>query len=109
MLSHRFNCAREEDLQEGIRRVLVKASVPFKREFPLGDAGRIDFLVCGSIGLEVKVKGSNSEVIRQIQRYAERPEITEIVVVTTRAVHINLPSRLRGKPVTVVCLWEAAL
>jgi hypothetical protein len=109
MRSHRFNWGCEGDLQEGIRRVLVKASVPFKREFPLGDAGRIDFLVCGSIGLEVKVEGSNSQVVRQIQRYAERPEISEIVVVTARAVHLNLPSTLRGKRVTVVCLWEAAL
>lgn len=109
MRSHVFRYRDEADFQEGIAIVLRGAGIRFEREVKLGTAGRIDFMVRDTIGLEVKVTGSNSLVIRQIQRYANRPEVSEIILVTTRAVHMNIPDRLRGKRVTVICLWEGAL
>lgn len=106
--SHRFNWQSEEDFQEGIRRILKTAKIRFRKEVALGSAGRIDFLVDG-IGIEIKVQESVSKVAKQLHDYAGRTEVTELLLVTTKASHRRLPSTLRGKRLTVLCLWEAAL
>lgn len=106
--SHRFNWKNEEDFQEGIRHVLKGGKIQFRREVILGDAGRIDFMV-GKIGVEIKVKESVSKVAKQLHDYAKRPEIRELLLVTTKVSHRGISGTMRGKRVTVLCVWESAL
>ena len=103
---YRYNFGTEIALQDGIERVLKENGIGHRREVRLGDAGIIDFMV-ERIGVEVKIKGSPSAVGRQVLDYLGRPELDEIVVVTSRALsasYLRVPE-LAGKKVTVVDLW----
>ena len=71
----------------------------FRREVTRG-ADRIDFVV-DRVGIECKVDGSVADVTRQLERYALWGELDELVVVTTKGKHLNLPRMLNGKPVRV--------
>lgn len=97
--------AEEETLRDAIAGVLGGHAL---REAKLAEHERIDFLV-GNVGVEAKVRGSVSEVTRQLFRYAESDLVAELVLVTTRFQHSRLPNLLREKPLTVVVLWGAML
>lgn len=99
----------EKELQEGISQVLSAKKIPFEREFKLGDSGTIDFLICGSIGLEVKTGGTWVGIIRQLMRYASSDIITSIILISRKSVFSKVPNILRRKPVYVVDLWKSAL
>lgn len=96
-----FTYANEAELQAGVERALKMRGLEFERERCLGEAGRIDFLVERRIGVEVKVAGAMPAVLEQLLRYAACPEIDELVLVTTRASHSDIPRTLGGKPVVV--------
>lgn len=97
----RFRAPNEETtLQLEIADVLAKAGHTFTREAQLGPRERIDFLV-GPIGIEVKIQGSASEVMRQLLRYAEYADVQVLILVTTRS-QIVVPSELGGKPIFTV-------
>lgn len=105
----RITYGNEEDLQSEILSVLLECSVPAVREVKLSDGlSRIDLMV-DQIGIEVKIKGSAAGVFRQLKRYAECPEITELILVTTRAKHHQVPRVILGKRVTLVSLIEGGL
>lgn len=95
----RFTFATENELQQGLADALTSLGLDPEREVRLGAAGRIDLLVDG-VGIEVKVTGQRSRVSAQLSRYAERPEVRELLLVTTRARH-RLPEELSGKPCRV--------
>ncbi len=99
----RIRHSTEEQLQDGIAQVLESEGIAFEREVALTRSSRIDFMV-GTVGLEVKIKGPVTAVLRQLYRYACSAETTRLVLVTTRAQHRRLPDMLCGKPVTVVYL-----
>lgn len=99
----RFRFASERDLQQGIGQVLTKLGVEWKPEVVLTPKDRIDFVV-GGIGIETKVDGSLASVTRQLWRYAHLPEISELILVTTRAKHRTQPNEMNGKPLLVVHL-----
>lgn len=93
--SCRFNFTCEAELQEGIANLLPE----FLREYRLSDQDRIDFFGAG-VGIEVKVSGSNSDIIRQLHRYAQSLEITALILFTTKSRHLRgLPSAINGKAV----------
>lgn len=94
----KYNIGTEVDLQDGIERVLASKLIPFQREFALTSADRPDFLVDGHIALEVKIKGSIAQLLRQVDRYAKHPTISAIVVIGTPAWISTLPSEVGGKP-----------
>jgi len=97
----KFRHTSEADLQRAIAQVLTKEGVPFRAEVKLGPRERIDFLLEGGCGVEVKVKGSATQAARQLQRYARSADITELVLVTSRSqVGAQLDAYL-GKPVRV--------
>ncbi len=106
----RFNYSGEKELQEGVEQVLSEEAIPFEREKILPDgAGTIDFLVDGRIGIEIKIKGSPSEVTRQLLRYCECVQVGELVLVTARVTLGKLPPEILGKKLTVVNLWRTFL
>jgi len=98
-----FHSCDEKELQDGIAQRLAAAGVVFLREAILSPGDRIDFFI-GSIGVEVKVDGSLSQVLRQLWRYAQRPEISALILITSRAKHGPIPPAMNGKPVFCVHL-----
>lgn len=100
----RIRASSEAEVQRAIAHVFTGDGIPFDREVEIGEGDRIDFVVGGSIGVEVKVDGSLSSVTRQLHRYASSPLITELVLVTTRMRHRHMPAAINGKSITVVHL-----
>lgn len=101
---HRFRFGTEAELQEGIGQVLEAAGIFHVREVRLGSGDRIDFMIDSRIGLEVKVDGGISALTRQLHRYAQVDAVEELLVVTSRARHANLPTVLSGTPIRVYTL-----
>lgn len=103
----RFIYGDEKGLQSAIALLLKEQGVSHVREKELG-VGPVDFFLNeDGIGLEIKVKGSPSQVLAQLMRYAERPEINGILLVTTKCnVGRFVPSVLSGKPAGVISLWQ---
>lgn len=110
--------ANERDLQRRIRDELhvldAREAIDVYAEYSLARADRPDFFVTApgaDIGtaVEVKVKGSLSDLTRQVFRYAEHPTVSGILVVTTKHAHRNLPAEVMGKPLAVFCLADYLL
>lgn len=99
----------EEALQSAIAAALAARGVPFEREVSLSRADRIDFVVLGRVGLEVKVGGALAAVTRQLHRYAQSERLAALMLVTTRTRHLAVPSSLNGKHVWKVHLIGGAL
>lgn len=99
----------EDSLQAAICDALEAAGLAPVREVKLtGTLGRID-LMCGDVGIEVKIDGQLNAVTRQLMRYTHDPRIRELVLVTTRAKHHQIPEELNGKAIHLVSLIGAAL
>ncbi len=96
---YRLPVSVELAMQDAVESALRGERLPFRREVKRG-GDRIDFLV-GSVGVELKVKGSASEVLRQLERYAAWDEITELLLVTSKGAHRALPERVGGKVLLV--------
>lgn len=96
---YRLPVSVERAMQDAVESALRAEGLAFKREVKR-DADRIDFLV-GTVGVELKVQGAPTEVIRQLKRYALWGDVTELLLVTTRGHHLAIPSELNGKPVLV--------
>lgn len=97
---YRFDTSSESLLQEGIAQVL-EMRVPFEREVRLAAGDRIDFMV-GAVGVECKIDGSTSSVLRQLSRYAEHERVAELLLVTSRRRHREIAALLpseSGRPV----------
>ncbi len=95
----------EDAVQRAIADVLRNQRPPiaFAREVRLDKANRIDFMV-GHIGVEVKIGGGISALIRQLARYAEFDQVGDLVLVSTRATLARVPTELNGKRVRVALL-----
>jgi hypothetical protein len=104
--ANRYRYANEKELQDGIEQVLERNGVPFKREVRISAGDVVDFLVEGSIALEVKIDGGLSKVTRQLHRYAQQDRVREVLLVTTRWRHSNMPGLINGKPIRVLALLE---
>lgn len=109
LTSYRLPTSTEDELQLAIAKLLTDARVPFHREHRLDEKSRLDFfLPAAGLAIEVKTKGGWADVIRQMMRYAEHDCVTEILLVSTRAVHRNMPKTLNEKPILVASLLEGA-
>jgi len=107
--SHLYRFDSESALQEGIHRALDSLEFGVEREAILGPGERLDFFVDGRVAVEVKIKGSAAELTRQVYRYAQRPEVEAVVVVTSRSRLTALPVTMADKPIIVVYLVESCL
>lgn len=103
LLSHTLRFGTELQLQNDVEEILTAAGIAFIREHRLaGD--RIDFLA-GRVGIECKVGGGPSAVPEQLLRYALRPELDALILVTSKHTHRFRFQELNGKPFRVV--WVA--
>lgn len=103
----RFN--DEARLQAGLAQLLGRLGVPFEREVRLTPKDRIDFVLDGAIGLEVKVGGSWAKLATQLHRYAQLPALSSLLVVVRDGHLGQLPHTLNDKPVRVVRLTRSWL
>lgn len=100
----------EYDLHDMIATALLEAGLEFEHEYKLAPRCRLDFM-CSSVAIEVK-KGrpKSAELIKQLTRYMEHDEVSEMVVVMQKRVW--LPDTICGKRVRLVALnmlWGVAL
>ncbi|TAJ46053.1 MAG: hypothetical protein EPO54_06225 [Brevundimonas sp.] len=66
-----------------------------------------DFFILGIV-IEVKMNRSReADVLRQLSRYADHPEVLELILLTNRAV--RAPATINGKPLRVISLGRAWL
>lgn len=103
----RFACANEVELHLGLKRALTADGWTFEHEVALSPRDRIDFLVEGEIGVEVKVKGRRAAVEDQLARYAEHDRLKALVLVTTRVQLTAVSPVLGMKPVHTIYLPTA--
>lgn len=90
----------EYELQNIVATCLKRADLVFEKEKRLGSRNRIDFLVSGGIGIEIKKgKPYAPKVVSQVARYIASPEISIIIVVVQR--YLDLPKEMDGKKVIV--------
>lgn len=89
--------ATEAELQVEIDDLLAEEGLVVQREARLTPTDRIDFLVEGGVGIEVKTQGARNSVLAQLIRYAQSDQVNELVLVTTRYGHCNIPPVLNGK------------
>lgn len=104
----RFRFTTEDELQVGLEVAMWQLGLSWEREKKLR-VGRIDFLVDPGIGLEVKVDGSRAALVRQIHAYLGEPDVRELLIVTSKSHHADIPGLVRGKPVRVLCLSAGLL
>lgn len=98
---YRITGRAERQYQDSIEEILVANKVSHVREAALSPADRIDFLIDGGVGIEVKVQGSRAAVIRQLARYAESDQVNSLIVAaTTRRLMAVLPDEILGVPVS---------
>lgn len=112
-----FRWRHEIDLQDALAKVFAEDGIVVEREkaFPVRDlkpdngrarppnaSDRPDFFVPSSgIVVEVKVDGGPAEVLRQLFRYAQLPEVSALVLVTGCASHMAIPDLIADKRVHV--------
>ena len=100
-----FRVSDEGELQRQVAELLDRDGIGYQREKILGvckSSSRIDFWVhdhCGAgIGLELKVGQPAKQILRQLMRYADSPQICELVIASTSHSALRLPTEVLGKP-----------
>jgi len=111
VVQYRYLIGSEAGFQESLARILTMSGIAYRREYDLGQAfGRIDFyLPDDAIGIELKVKGSPSGVMRQLYRYAQCPEIQALLLVTGRSRLALAPAAINSKPLLTIPVWQGQL
>jgi hypothetical protein len=103
-------CAFEGDIHDAAALALDREGIAYRREARLMPGCRIDFLIDGGIGLEIK-KGrpERLRVLRQLNRYAESGEVLALILLSERGV--SLPETVAGKKLVRLSLgrmWGVA-
>ncbi len=108
---YKYTIGSEAEFQEGLDRVLTLNGIEHAREHDLGGIfGRIDFYIPGpAIGIELKLKASPSEVMRQLHRYAQCPGIGALLLVTVRSRTAFTPGEINRKPVMTASVWQGQI
>lgn len=96
----------EKALQAEIAARFTALGIDAEREVILAPGDIVDFMV-GAIAIEVKIKGSRRDILRQCQRYAGHARVEALVLATNVA--MGFPPELNGKPTAVLNLGRAWL
>lgn len=107
--SRRFNLTNEKKLQAEVFETLASScnNLTIEREKKLSNWDIIDIWIEGSIGIEIKIKGSGRNIYHQLERYCHHPELKTIILLTNKA--IGLPQVINGKPAYYINLALAWL
>lgn len=92
----RIDVSTEAAAHAGIAAALERRGIAAEREVRLSAGDRLD-LLAGGVAVEVKVKGSRRDTLRQLERYAESHRVAAIVLATGRAWPSGMVT-VRGKP-----------
>lgn len=106
--AYRYNFQDETSLQEGLALALTHQGIEFKREVRLDAKNRPDFMI-GTVAVEVKIKGTLSEFLRQADRYLALDPVSSLIVVGTPKWLPMVPPALRDKPIFRVRLLSSLL
>ena len=99
---YEFSFDDERGLQDEIEEILKNNGIFYSREHKLDDESRIDFFIGGvgvNIGIEVKLKQPQSQIIFQLHRYAQKKKIRELILITPS--RKSMPTEISGKKITV--------
>lgn len=106
--SYRYNFQDEESLQEGMALALTRSGIEFEREVRLDAHNRPDFMI-DSVAVEVKIKGTFAQFLRQAARYLELDQVSALILVGTPKWLPAVPATLVGKPIYTVRLTSSLL
>ena len=101
--AYRVRYDSERQLQDRLAEIMSNAGIIYSREVRLTAKDRIDFMI-EDVGMEVKINMPTTGVIRQLYRYAQCAEVLDLVLVTSRAKHREIPREIAGKPLHIVFL-----
>jgi len=108
-----FRYSHEIQLHEAIASVLDGNGIPFQREVAIDAKNRVDFLLAGGLAIEVKVDGTFSQAITQVNRYCGLDAVHGVLLAAACAwARLALPasqSGFQGKPVGLIWLRRKAL
>jgi hypothetical protein len=93
----RFPLQDEKKLQKMMWQKFQESTIGhmIKREYKFDEKSIIDFLVLERVGIEVKIKGTQKDIYRQLRRYAKFAQVDAIILVTSRP--MGLPNEIEGK------------
>lgn len=105
----RLRITTEDDLQASCAEAFTRVGIACEREHRLDAHNRVDLwlpcrLLLPGMGLvvECKIDGSGANVVRQVQRYLALPQVSALILVSTRAQHRAMVARLRHPGVHIV-------
>ncbi len=102
----------EVSLHREMEAAFLGAGFVFKREVMVR-GGRLDFLFDDGTALEVKVKLSGNQAVRQVIRYFDDPRVLYVIIVTFKPMEIPLKEyRLPDgtvRKIGVLELWRNSL
>ena len=105
----RYRLGSEGLLQIDIANHLAHNSIAFEREVKLSPADRIDFLVEGSIGIEVKAKAVARQIYRQLDRYVAYPQLSALILISNTAMGLPADRTFLTKPELGLAMLHRAL
>lgn len=103
----RFRFCSEIDLQNGIEQVLKQSGLAYEREKHLTERDRPDFMVGAGLAIEVKIKGTLAQALRQISRYTDHQRIDAVLLVGTPYWMRDVPQTINGKPIYAMRLTSS--
>jgi hypothetical protein len=100
LLAYRWRATEEKVVQDHIENIFRREGFTFEREARLSERDRPDFLIDGSLAVEVKIAHASGSLLSQIHRYAMHESVAGILVVTTsHRLALAMPSsRVRAVP-----------
>ncbi len=102
----------EAHLHDLLDKVLTDAGLEVEREVHLDVHNRVDLMLPSGVAVEVKVDGTMSEALRQVDRYIGFERVRGVLLVATpRWAASTLRERPKwgGKPFDMVCIRRQAL
>ena len=102
----RFELSSEKALQIQIGERLFECGILVEKEYRFSTKDIVDFF-CDGIAIEVKIKGSATEIFKQCKRYCEFDQVKELLLITNRS--MGFPKEINGKPCYVLNLGKAWL
>ena len=109
---YRYRYSTEAQLQERLSAVLASQGIAYQREYRYDADNRFDFLLADGLVIEVKIKGTAADALRQVDRYQRLPLVTGVILAgTPRWAADSLPDRPEwgGKGFRMIRLERQAL